>query len=142
MKNENKESVQREPEELVSSSKYLLELIQMDLNFGRNDTIAARAKAAFELIYELANLYQEKSKKEINAEDAIDYYQQNGFSFEKPRSVGLYSFVCKDFDWEQTLVAITKNDYQILNVHCAKIGEKSVDQYSNDVKFPMWKKLA
>jgi len=46
-----------EPEEYISSIKYLAELIQMDLNFGRKETIPARARAILENAIGLAKLY-------------------------------------------------------------------------------------
>lgn len=131
-----------EPEEYLSNAKYLLELIQMDLNFGRKETIPARSKAALEAVYSLAKVFQKEEDTKIEPEDALSYYEQNGFSSELPNSVGLYSFICKQSDWEQIFVAITKNDYQIFTVHCAKSGEKSLINYLDNIDFPMWKKLA
>jgi hypothetical protein len=147
MKNKNKNKEQEEhllePEDYVGKAKYLLELIQMDLNFGRKESILSRSKAALESIYGLTKLYQkEEEETEIDPVDAVKYYENNGFSLETPTSVGLYSFVCQESSWEQTLVAITKNDYQIFTVHCAKVGEKSISQYTEELEFPMWKKLA
>ena len=146
MKNKNKNKEEEyllEPEDYVGKAKYLLELIQMDLNFGRKESILSRSKAALESIYGLTKLYEKDEKEiQIDPENAVKYYQNNGFSLETPSLVGLYSFVCQELNWDQTIVAITKNDYQILTVHCSKVGEKSITQYIEELEFPMWKRLA
>jgi len=146
MKNKNKNKEEEhllEPEDYVGKAKYLLELIQMDLNFGRKESILSRSKAALESIYSLTKLYQKDEEEvEIDPINAVKYYENNGFSSQTPTLVGLYSFVCKELNWDQTIVAITKNDYQILTVHCSKVGEKSISQYIEELEFPMWKRLA
>lgn len=132
----------KEPEELVSSAKYLLELIQMDLNFGRKETVPARARAALLNLIDLSKIFSFEKEEEIKKEDAEAYYSNHGFSSNLPDQVGLWAIVCAETNWSQSLVAITKNDYQILTVHCPDVGENSLEQYHGNLESPMWKRLA
>jgi len=59
-----KEVAEMEPEELLAESLYLLQLCQQDLNFGRPQTVGARAKRAAECCGVLRKLYEPKPRQE------------------------------------------------------------------------------
>jgi len=131
----------KEPEDYVSAIKYLAELIQMDLNFGRKETILPRANAILENALDLQKLYSAK-EQDITQKAAKEYYGSKGYSLNEPQKVGLYSIVCGESDWTPTKVAITKNDYQMLIVHCPDVGERPLEQYHANLDEPMWLKIA
>ena len=133
----------KEPEDLVSNAKYLLELIQMDLNFGRKETIPARAKQALFNVFDLTKIYPlYKAEESLDSESAQKLFLSKNYSTERPNSVGLYSVVCGESNWEPSKVAITINDYKILIVHCADIGTRPLEQYHANLEGTMWLRLA
>jgi hypothetical protein len=137
----------KEPEEYISAIKYLSELIQQDLNFGRKETIPARVNAIVANAIYLQKLYvePEPAKEEsvkTTAEEATEHYQPKGYSSECPTRTGLYLVVCGESDWTPNFVAITRNDYQMLVVHCPDIGERSVEQYHDNLEGTMWLRAA
>lgn len=134
----------KEPEEYVSSIKYLAELIQMDLNFGRKETIPARARQVFIDAADLSKLYPvpEAEKPPIDLCVAQEHFANKGYSTQTPNKVGLYGIVCAETNWSQSLVAVTKNDYQMLDVHCVDVGARPIELYAAQLAGLMWIRLA
>ena len=134
----------KEPEDYISSIKYLSELIQQDLNFGRKETIPASARKILLDAIDLSKLYPipEGEKAPIDPVVAKEHFVERGYSDSPPTEVGLYGLVCVEGGWVQSIVAITKNDYQMFVVHCADVGQNSLDHYHSNLTCPMWIKLA
>jgi hypothetical protein len=137
----DKENNAKEPEEYLSAAKYLLELVQMDLNFSRKETIPARVMAIFENAYELTKIYPLRPNLNSN-EEALNYFINDGYSNKEPTEVGLYSVRCSESNWESLYVAVTKNDFQMLMVHCPQSGLRSLAQYHANLDGTLWLRVA
>jgi len=105
-----------EPEEYLSNAKYLVELIQQDLNFGRKETVPARLKRAIEDLLNLQKYFKEP-ELEITEEIARGYYLKQGYSESLPESVGLYRVATKGDNYNIGYVAVTTNDYRDFQIH-------------------------
>lgn len=105
-----------EPEEYICSAKYLIELIQMDMNFGRKDTVPARLDRAISDLSKLQN-YFPAPRFDVTEEMAENYYKEKGFTRELPTSVGLYQVATKESDYLLSYVAATLNDYRDIIIH-------------------------
>jgi hypothetical protein len=90
--------------------KYLLELIQMDLNFGRRETILARARAARNNILGLIQIFEKDVP--LEEKDFLEYYYGEGYVEEPPREQGLWLFTSAHHAWEPRHAAIYLNDYR------------------------------
>jgi hypothetical protein len=133
----------KEPEEYISAVKYLAELIQMDLNFGRKETILPRVNAIITNAACLQKLYIEPEPEiTITKDEAHDHYKLKAYSAETPTNPGLYLVVCEEVGWVPYFVALIRNDYQILAVHCAELGVKHIDNYCAARTGLMWLKAA
>ena len=128
-----------EPEVYLSSAKYLLELVQMDLNFSRKETVPARISAALDNVYELSKIFPLKEKPRNKEEAQVVY---SDYSDVIPTEVGLYSVKCGEINWDSMTVAVIKNDFQMTMVHCSIIGTKEVRSYHNTLEGTLWKRLA
>jgi len=133
----------KEPEELLANAKYLLELIQQDLNLDRKETIPARVNAALNYIESLDNIYNGNAEPiKITSDEGHAFYKDRGYSPVCPDKVGLYSVVCGESNWETSYVAVTKNDYQMLIAHCSDLGERPVEQFHYNLEGTMWFRVA
>jgi hypothetical protein len=121
----------REPEEAIAIAKYLLELIQQDLNMGRKETISPRLTKAIEALVNLQNIFPaiEPPPVVISMEAAKEYYEAGGYTLELPKTIGLYRVATKSNNWYLNYVAITMNDYRQFYVH-DDIGVADVANYS------------
>jgi len=139
----NKEQL-KEPEEYVSTIKYLSELIQMDLNFGRAETVLARVNAIISNAIDLRKLYlpPEPAETKITKEEATEHYKLKSYSEAAPQMPGLYLAVCEESDWIPYFVALTINDYKIPVIHCAELGNKHISNYCSARTGLMWLKAS
>ena len=135
------QDVSQEPEDLVSQSKYLLELIQMDLNFGRTETILARAIGARKLIDELTKLYS-PAKEDVTVEDMETYLFSEKWVSNPPDDVGLYMIVSEGANWVYDHVAITERMGELF-VHCEELPKpRRLRLYSKEMGKIFWKFVA
>lgn len=113
------DTLREEPEEYLCAAKYLIELIQQDLNFGRKETIAPRLKRAIEHLTGLSYYFPTlpPPDKMITEEVAKDFYDKLGYSEELPTTTGLYRVATKESNYYLSYVAVTMNDYRNLVVH-------------------------
>jgi hypothetical protein len=105
-----------EPEEYICSAKYLIELIQMDMNFGRKDTVPARLDRAISDLNMLQK-YFPAPRFETTEGMARNYYIGKDFTEELPVSPGLYQVATKESDFLLSYVAATLNDYRDIIIH-------------------------
>jgi hypothetical protein len=118
----------------------------MDLNFGRKETILARVNAIITNVALLQKLYlqpePEQPPVKITLEEATEHYTLKAYSAQIPTTPGLYLVVCEEEGWTPYFVALIKNDYQILNVHCTELGVKHINNYCAARTGLMWLKAA
>lgn len=140
MQNTTEQPPQFEPEELLSSAKYLVELIQQDLNIPRKETVPPRLARAIECLVELQTFFPapEKPVVKISKETADSYYGEKGYAPAPPAAPGLYVMASEETGWYVNTVAVTKNDYQMVIVHHENFGERSVESWAG----AWWKRLA
>lgn len=122
-------AVTREPEEAIAIAKYLLELIQQDLNMGRRETIAPRLTKAVDELVSLQTIFPkiEPPPVVISNEAAEEYYKERGYTLELPTSTGLYRVATKENNWYINYVAVVLDHYWELSAH----DEKGVVKVSN-----------
>ena len=131
-----------EPEDLISNSLYLLQLVQMDLNIPRHGTIPARVSAILKNVTALANYFPlGGAAPEIDPALFEAEYLSLGWSKEVPADVGLYGITSKDLNYYPSYIAVTQ-DGQNLFVHDFALPKKRrVDLYWAE-QSPLAKKLA
>ena len=130
-----------EPEDLVGKSKYLLELIQMDLNFGRTETILARAIAARKYLEGLVSLYT-PAQKEVKASDVENYLIEENWRVESPDEVGLFMCTSEHLEWVYRYVAITEQTGELF-VHDENLPKaRRLRLYAREMGQLFWKRAA
>lgn len=138
----NKEQL-KEPEEYVSTIKYLSELIQQDLNFGRAETVLTRVNAVLDNVINLRKLYlPPEPEVKVTLEEATEHYKLKSYSEVVPQTPGLYLTVCEESDWIPYFVALTINDYKTPVIHCAELGNKHIVNYCSARTGLMWLKAS
>ena len=129
-----------EPEDLISNAKYLLELVQMDLNIPRKETIPARVAAALANVVALEKIYP-MGRHGYEAALMEKEFIALGWSKVVPNEVGLYAVTSAELDYFPNYVAVVEDGGKLF-IHDSLLPKRRrVDLYWSEQEL-LVKKLA